>query len=91
MKITRTDFSPLTPRQQSEPAVVTPQSRPTVSQSQTVFSGTVRELEAVRAGLAQTSEVDMDKVSALRQAIADGQLPLDLDALSAAIVDLHRS
>lgn len=51
-----------------------------------------RELKLVQQARAQLDalpEVDMDRVAALRQAIADHALPLDLDALSRAIMELH--
>ncbi|MBL1378859.1 flagellar biosynthesis anti-sigma factor FlgM [Zobellella iuensis] len=51
-----------------------------------------RELKMVQQARAQLDalpEVDMEKVAMLRQAIADNALPLDMDALSRAIVDLH--
>lgn len=40
--------------------------------------------------LKTSSEVDMDKVGAVRQAIAEGRLPMDLDRLAEAVLDLHR-
>ena len=40
--------------------------------------------------LSTTSDVDMDKVNQIRQAISEGRLELDMDALSQAIVDMHR-
>ncbi|MGL4205331.1 MAG: flagellar biosynthesis anti-sigma factor FlgM [Aeromonadaceae bacterium] len=35
--------------------------------------------------------MDMQKVEQIRAAIAEGRLELDLDALSQAIVELHRA
>jgi negative regulator of flagellin synthesis FlgM len=40
--------------------------------------------------LAQSSDVDMDKVNKIRQAISDGQLSLDPEKLAEAVLDMHR-
>lgn len=66
-----------------------PQSSPSAPQTQ--LSPELGMVQAARQQLASLPEVDMDKVTALRQAIAEGNLPLDMDALSQAIIDLHRS
>jgi anti-sigma28 factor (negative regulator of flagellin synthesis) len=40
--------------------------------------------------LSERDEVDMDKVMAMRNAIENGELPLDEEALVNAIMDMHR-
>ncbi|MCH1929389.1 flagellar biosynthesis anti-sigma factor FlgM [Shewanella sp. A25] len=40
--------------------------------------------------LSAQDEVDMDKVRAMRSAIANGELSLDEDVLVSAIMDMHR-
>lgn len=48
-------------------------------------------LDAAQQELATTSDVDMEKVQQLQQAIAKGELVLDTQALSEAILEMHRS
>jgi negative regulator of flagellin synthesis FlgM len=48
-------------------------------------------LDAAQQELATTSDVDMEKVQQLQQAIANGELVLDTQALSEAILEMHRS
>ncbi|MGP7733792.1 MULTISPECIES: flagellar biosynthesis anti-sigma factor FlgM [Oceanimonas] len=60
------------------------------STEQTAFSPELGLLQQAKATLNELPEVDMDKVTRLRQAIANGELPLDLDALSEAVLELHR-
>lgn len=94
MKITRPDITaPLTTVRQSEKSAeksVQPSMTKSKEIAQTQFSQDVRELSQNEALLANSSDVDMDKVAAIRKAIAEGKLPLDLDALSGAILDMHR-
>jgi len=40
--------------------------------------------------LSSASDVDMEKVNQVRELIAQGNLSLDLDVLSDAILDMHR-
>lgn len=90
MKITRSEIGAIAPRPQAESR---PQSTATstVRTAQTTqLSGQVKELSQSKEMLANLPDVDMDKVAAIRQAIADGQLALDTDALSSAILDMHR-
>lgn len=47
-------------------------------------------LSEAQESLADLSDVDLDKVAELKQAIENGQLPLDVEALSQAIVEMHR-
>ncbi|ATG74969.1 flagellar biosynthesis anti-sigma factor FlgM [Zobellella denitrificans] len=53
------------------------------------LSQELKMVQQARAALDALPEVDMDRVAALRQAIADNALPLDMDALSRAVMDLH--
>ncbi len=48
-------------------------------------------LDQVQSAMAETDEVDMDKVQTIRQSLADGQLDLDLTTLSQAILEMHRN
>jgi negative regulator of flagellin synthesis FlgM len=48
------------------------------------------QLRRAATQLASAPDVDAEKIAEIRQAIADGRLPLDLDALSKAVLDLHR-
>jgi negative regulator of flagellin synthesis FlgM len=45
---------------------------------------------ALRKALEASSDVDMNKVAQVRQAIAQGELSLDPDVLAEAVVNLHR-
>lgn len=47
-------------------------------------------LSHVASQLRASGEVDMDKVDAIRLAIAEGRLPMDLDRLAEAVLELHR-
>jgi negative regulator of flagellin synthesis FlgM len=47
-------------------------------------------LDATQQELATTSDVDMEKVQQLQQSIANGELKLDTQALSEAILEMHR-
>ena len=91
MKITRTEITPLTPRSsfdaQPEKKVDARRGNAT---SETSLSPELKELNQAKALLASTSDVDMDKVSAMKQAIAEGKLPLDMEALGSAILEMHR-
>lgn len=59
--------------------------------AQTQLSTELGLITAAREQLQALPDVDLDKVAALRQAIADGELPLDMAALSQAVIELHRS
>lgn len=48
-------------------------------------------LDAAEQELATTSDVDLEKVQQLQQAIANGDLVLDTKALSEAILEMHRA
>ncbi|MGE4260557.1 flagellar biosynthesis anti-sigma factor FlgM [Shewanella fodinae] len=54
------------------------------------LSALSRSASDVYAGLSERDEVDMDKVMAMRNAIENGELPLDEEALVNAIMDMHR-
>lgn len=56
-------------------------------------ASTTPELQSrgLEKSLADASDVDMARVNALRQAIAEGQLDLDPAVLAEAVLDLHGS
>lgn len=81
------------------------QSTPVVSSTVTRTPGTRTEASKETLGakapelqssglgdaLAQSSDVDMDKVNQVRHAISEGKLSLDPDVLARAVMELHRS
>jgi flagellar biosynthesis anti-sigma factor FlgM len=91
MKITRTEITPLTSRSSFEaPAEKKIATSKDGSRPETTLSPELQELNQAKTLLTSTSDIDMDKVSAIRQALAEGNLPLDMDALSNAIMEMHR-
>lgn len=91
MKITRTD--PLYVQaqlQRKQDATPLAQSQSKQSQGDARISTTTQTINQARSQLASTSDVDMEKVNQIRQAISEGKLELDMDALSQAILDMHR-
>lgn len=89
MKITRTDPVYVQPQSQRK-AGATPAPQPQASQGEARISATAQTSNQARVELASTSDVDMEKVNQIRQAISEGRLELDMDALSQAILDMHR-
>lgn len=89
MKITRTDPVYVQPQPQRK-AGATPAPQPQASQGEARISATAQTINQARVELASTSDVDMEKVNQIRQAISEGRLELDMDALSQAILDMHR-
>ncbi|MFM5719423.1 flagellar biosynthesis anti-sigma factor FlgM [Aeromonas caviae] len=89
MKITRTDPVYVQPQSQRK-AGATPAHQPQASQGEARISATAQTINQARVELASTSDVDMEKVNQIRQAISEGRLELDMDALSQAILDMHR-
>ncbi len=91
MKITRTE-SPLIPASRtSEKSPLSPAPSPSRPASTPDLSQEVKGMAKAIQLLATSSDVDMKKVEQIRTAIAEGRLELDLDALSQAIVELHRT
>jgi negative regulator of flagellin synthesis FlgM len=90
MKITRPDPLYVQTQQQRKPASATAQPPARASQADAQISTTAQFVKQARSQLATTSDVDMEKVNQIRQAISDGKLELDMDALSQAIMDMHR-
>ena len=91
MKITRTEITPLTPRSSFDaPAEKKIASSKEGSRPETTLSPELQELNQAKTLLTSASDIDMDKVSAIRPALADGRLPLDMDALGNAIMEMHR-
>lgn len=85
MKVTRPPVSPVAPGTNQGKAVVRDAQQTSASRpiQQTSLADVASRLEA-------SGEVDMEKVSAIRDAIASGKLPLDLDRLADAMLTLHR-
>ncbi|MDX9873916.1 MAG: flagellar biosynthesis anti-sigma factor FlgM [Spongiibacteraceae bacterium] len=83
MKISRPDsvFPPPPGPTRNSPAV-----------NRTPSAGAIAEpaLGQVADRLRARDEIDAGKVAAVREAIASGKLPLDLDQLAEAVLDLHR-
>ncbi|MGY3944544.1 flagellar biosynthesis anti-sigma factor FlgM [Aeromonas tecta] len=90
MKITRTDPLYVQTSLQRKQDGVPAQSQPKPSQGDARISTTAQTINQARSQLASTSDVDMEKVNQIRQAISEGKLELDMDALSQAILDMHR-
>ncbi|MGK4474594.1 flagellar biosynthesis anti-sigma factor FlgM [Aeromonas molluscorum] len=89
MKITRTDpiqAQPLTQRRQD----TAPTPNPPRQSGESQISATAQTMAQARITLADTPDVDMAKVKQIRQAIGEGRMNLDMDALSQAILELHR-
>lgn len=90
MKITRTDPLYVQAQLQRKQEAPSTPSQPRASQADAQISTTAQFVNQARAELATTSDVDMDKVNRIRQAISEGKLELDMDALGRAILDMHR-
>ena len=91
MKITRTEQPYVqTQLQRQQDAAPVAQSRPQTARGDAQISSRTHSINQARAQLASTSDVDMTKVNQIRQAISEGKLELDMDALSQAILDMHR-
>lgn len=90
MKITRQEplyLQSQPTRKQSAPAS---QSAATTAPSEAKISGTAQSVAKARTQLSVTADVDMEKVNKIRQSISEGKLELDMEALSQAIMDMHR-
>ncbi|MCP1675628.1 negative regulator of flagellin synthesis FlgM [Natronocella acetinitrilica] len=46
-------------------------------------------LQAIGAAIGQTPDVDMARVEAIRQSIADGNYPIDADAIAGRFIELE--
>ena len=90
MKITRTDPLYVQTQPQRKQDAAPAQSKPRTSQGDARISTTAQTINQARSQLASTSDVDMEKVNQIRQAISEGKLELDMDSLSQAILDMHR-
>lgn len=91
MKITRTEITTVQPKLQPDTPPQPAQAKE--RQGAPVEAGISQEtqrLNQARRQLADTPDVDLDKVEQIRNAIAEGNLPLDLDALAKAVVEMHR-
>lgn len=85
MKVNRPPVSPIAPGPNQGKAV-------TQNPQQTAASRPAQQasLADVASRLEASGEVDMEKVGAIRDAIAAGKLPLDPDRLADAMLTLHR-
>lgn len=85
MKISNTPplASVTTSRPSADKAAPAAETRAAVRTPEVLSSG-------VAEALSRSSDVDMNKVNELRQAIAEGRVPLDPERLAEAIVDVHR-
>ncbi|MDP5292393.1 flagellar biosynthesis anti-sigma factor FlgM [Oceanimonas sp. CHS3-5] len=91
MKISPHRTPPLTlVSSQDSPRVTTARPQAQGKQAQAELSPELAMVQQAQESLNALPEVDMEKVARLRQAIANDELPLDLDALSQAILELHR-
>jgi negative regulator of flagellin synthesis FlgM len=89
MKITRADLIPTQPlTQRRQDAAPTP--NPPRQSGESQISATAQTMAQASIALADTPDVNMAKVEQIRQAIGEGRLSLDMDALSQAILELHR-
>ena len=95
MKITSPPTAALTPvsskTSSDTPSLASRHSAKAATAPQTQLSAEVGLVQAARQQLNALPDVDLDKVAALRQAIAEGEMPLDMAALSQAVIELHRS
>lgn len=91
MKITRSEFNVISHRASThqDPTAPRATANPTKPQ-EALVSQEARLLEQTAGLLNDTSDIDLAKVAELRTAIAEGKLPLDLDALAEAMLDMHR-
>lgn len=91
MKITRTEITPVQPKLQPDtPPQPAPAEQRQSAVAESGISPEAQRLSEARRQLAATADVDMAKVQQIRDAIAAGNLPLDLDALAGAVVEMHR-
>jgi negative regulator of flagellin synthesis FlgM len=90
MKITRTDSLYIqTPPGRKQNAASKEETKP-IQSGEARISSTAQSVANARSQLATTSDVDMDKVNEIRNALSEGKLEIDLDALGQAILDMHR-
>lgn len=91
MKITRTETTPVQPRLQPDtPPQPAPAKARAPAAADTGISQEAQSLTLARRELAGAADVDLAKVEQIRSAIAEGRMPLDLDALAKAVVEMHR-
>ncbi len=94
MKINNQAITPVQLRKTND------EKSPTTPESTTVKTAPIQETAQLSSlslsandafeQLSARDEVDMDKVNAMRNAIANGELSLDEDVLINAIMDMHR-
>lgn len=52
-------------------------------------SSTSERLQAVSAAIEQAPDVDMERVEAIRQSIAEGNYPIDADRIASKFIELE--
>lgn len=88
MSIDRTQsLKPVSQVQQREPGEVA-KSKRTQTEAQTEISATQVKLSDAQAKLMQpgTSDIDMNRVETLKQAIRDGSLKIDVEKIADALI-----
>lgn len=65
-------------------------SQPTSYVQQSEISTTTQAVQQAFNALAKHGEIDFDKVAQVKNALSNGELPLDDDTLAQAILDFHR-
>ncbi len=61
-----------------------------VPEAQAAISSTTQAVQQAFEQLQQQSEVDLDKVARIKQALSEGSLQLDDDVLVQAMLDYHK-
>lgn len=90
MKITRTEPLYSQPQAARKQEAQANQNQADQPRSDAKISTTAQSVAQARTLLKSTPDVDMNKVNQIRQAISEGRLELDMDALGQAILDIHR-
>lgn len=91
MKIQRTEpgiLQSVQPRKQEPTNIQTADAQP--SRASSSISSAAQSLEQARQAMTSLPDVDMDKVNNIRQALSEGKLELNMDALAQAIIEMHR-
>lgn len=73
-------------KQDSKPATAAPARQ---ANDATTFNANTAALDKAQAELSQLPNVDMAKVEQVRNALANGELGLDIKALSQAVMRFH--
>lgn len=91
MKVTRPPLPPVTTLATTRPAAAaTGNGTGATGRASSAPAAHAPGLAQVANRLAQSSEIDLTKVAAVRDAIASGRLTLDMDRLAEAVLEMHR-